>query len=171
MQQAVRLVLAYLTHEPSTDGAPIWVEKRLEAPLVDPFTGKDLGIPLVGIVDVVFEGARGPILVDFKTAGRASGALGTMHELQLSCYSYLLRHCTGQEEEAIEIRTLIKTKSPRVQIDRYAPRQDIHFERLFAVIRAYLEAIGRGNFHISPGLGCSFCDFRGAMCAGMELAA
>jgi hypothetical protein len=37
------------------------VEAALESPLVDPMTGEDLGIHLVGIVDLILDGRGGPI--------------------------------------------------------------------------------------------------------------
>jgi hypothetical protein len=87
-----------------------------------------------------------------------------MHEIQLSSYSYLFRHTSRQEESALEIRQLVKTKVPKVEIHRYAPRTDQHFRRLFSVIRAYLDDLDAGRFCFRPGLGCGMCEFRHAQC-------
>ncbi len=143
---------------------PIAVEKRFEAPLIDPGTGEDLGISLVGIIDLVLEDRDGPLVADFKTAARSSSKLDIMHEVQLSCYSYLFRQVTGRTESALEIRSLIKTKTPKVETERYGPREERHFERLFSIIRSYLDAVGGNKYHIRPGLHCSFCDFREQGC-------
>jgi hypothetical protein len=128
-----------------------------------------LGFPLVGIVDLVLDGDHGPIVVDFKTAARSSTNVDITHELQLSCYSYLIRHVTKTKEQAIEIRSLIKTKTPRVESHSFGPRQELHFERLFCVVRAYLKALNEQAFHIRPGLECSYCDYRETACNGCEL--
>ena len=152
--------LGQLSHE----GAPIAVEERLEAPLIDPTTGEDFGIPLVGIIDLVLDDGNGAIICDYKTAARSSSQLDVIHELQLSCYSYLFRKATGRTESGLEIRSLIKTKTPKVNVEHYGPRQATHFERLFSVIRAYLDAVSSNRYHISPGLGCSFCEYREAVC-------
>jgi putative RecB family exonuclease len=163
--QAVDLVTTYLRQVPENEPPPMAVEERIEAPLIDPRTGENLGIPLVGVLDLVLDAGDGPVIVDFKTAARSSSQLDVMHELQLSCYSYLLRDVAGESEAGLEIRSLIKTKVPRLQFERYGPREARHFERLFDVIRAYLEAVDSNRYHIRPGIHCSFCDYRDAVCA------
>src|SRR5258708_36505690 len=90
-RQAVELVAAYLQAVPANEPKPLAVEVSVEAPLVDPATGEDLGIPLVGIMDLVLDEEAGPLIVDFKTAARNSEPLEITHEIQLSCYSYLFR--------------------------------------------------------------------------------
>jgi hypothetical protein len=87
-----------------------------------------------------------------------------LHELQLSCYSYLYRHTTGRRERGLEVRSLIKTKTPKVEVHRIEPRRDEHFARLFGVVRAYLDAVENNRFHVRPGFECSFCDFRESVC-------
>jgi len=90
--------------------------------------------------------------------------LGVTHEIQLSCYAWLYRQLTGQRESALEIRSLIKTKTPKLEIHRYPARSDVHFGRLFAVVREYLDALDAGRFSYRPGWGCSMCDFREQEC-------
>ena len=70
------LVRAYLAGVPADEPRPLAVEAAMEAPLVDPATGEDLGIPLVGIVDLVLDGDAGPTILDFKTAARGASSLG-----------------------------------------------------------------------------------------------
>lgn len=158
-QQACRLVVAYI-EQLAEEPAPLLVEARLKTPLVDPETGEDLGIPLMGIVDLVLAGPRGPVIVDFKTAARTPAQADLVHELQLTCYSYLVRRLTGQAEEALEIRSLIKTKTPKVVTHCYAPRTAEHYRRLFKVLRAYLQAMDEQREYIRPGIECGYCDFR-----------
>ena len=45
---------AYLAQAPE-DEKPLAVETAVEAPLVDPMTGENLGIPLLGIMDLVLD--------------------------------------------------------------------------------------------------------------------
>jgi putative RecB family exonuclease len=137
------------------------VEVGTEAPLVDPVTGEDLGIPLVGIMDLILPDAGGPLIADFKAAARSSEPLEIDHEIQLTCYSYLFRHASQVCESGLEIRNLVKTKIPKVQSHRYPTRTDKHFSRLFSVIRAYLDDMHSGTFLFRPGLGRGMCDFRG----------
>jgi len=163
-QQTIDLVAAYLLAVPADEPRPLAVEAAVEAPLVDPVSGEDLGIPLVGVIDLVLEEAAGPLVTDFKTAARSNAALEITHEIQLSSYSYLLRHSLQRREAGLEIRSLVKTKVPQIQFQRYTARTEQHFRRLFAAIRAYLEDLDRGSFVYRPGLGCSMCDYRHAHC-------
>jgi hypothetical protein len=60
------------------------VETTLEVPLVDPFTGEKLSIPLLGIVDLIVPGEDGAVVVDFKTTAKSGQPLKKVHEVQLS---------------------------------------------------------------------------------------
>jgi CRISPR/Cas system-associated exonuclease Cas4 (RecB family) len=158
--QARALLKAYLLQVLCMEPRPLAVEAVLEAPLVDLQNGEDLGLPLVGIVDLVLPGEDGSLIVDFKTSARSSEPLEVIHEIQLSCYAYLLRHNASAVEGGLEIRSLIKTKTPRIEFHRYAARNAGHFRRLFAVVRAYLDDLDSGKFLFRPGFGCAMCEFR-----------
>jgi len=135
--QAIGLVQAYLGQVREHESMTLLVEERFEAPLIDPRTGEDLGISLVGIVDLVSDEGEGPCIVDFKTAARSSSQVNVIHELQMSCYSYLFREACGLKEAGLQIRSLIKTKTPKIETQQFEPRQDRDFGRMFDVIRAY----------------------------------
>jgi hypothetical protein len=83
-RQTGNLIRAYLAYIPRDESRPLAVEAALESPLVDPTTGEDLGIPLVGIVDLILDAPTGPLIADFKTAARSSPPLEITHEVQLS---------------------------------------------------------------------------------------
>jgi len=163
-QQVADLVHAYLAQVPNDEPRPLAVEATMQVPLVDPFTGEDLGIPLLGIVDLVLDDADGPVVRDFKTSSRSAPPFEVTHEVQLTSYGYLFRRTTGREEIGLEIHSLIKTKTPKVEGHRYPARTDAHFRRLFAVIREYLDALDTGRFNYRPGWGCAMCDFRESHC-------
>ena len=165
-RQAGSLVAAYLTTIPSTEPKPLAVEASLVAPLVDPFTGENLGIPLVGVMDLVLPEAAGPLIADFKTAAKSSEPLEISHEIQLSCYAYLFRETSAVDETALEIRSLVKTKTPQVHFHRYPARDERHFRRLFAVIRAYLDDLHSGRFVFRPSWSCASCEFCEGACKG-----
>ena len=59
-KQAGDLVRAYIAQVPADEPRPLAVEAVMEAPLVDPETGEDFGIPLVGIVDLALDGVDWP---------------------------------------------------------------------------------------------------------------
>ena len=163
-RQAVVLIGAYLRQVRDDDESAVAVEAHLEAPLVDPDTGEDFGIPLVGVVDLISDTPDGPLVVDFKTTARGGRPLDVVHEVQLTSYAYLFRHESQQREAALEIRSLVKTKTPRVEFHRHRRRTDAHFRRLFAVVRAYLDDLDSGRFIIRPGLACNMCEFRDTLC-------
>jgi hypothetical protein len=163
-RQAIELVRTYLHEVADNEPLPLAVERALEAPLIDPVSGENLGLPLVGVMDLVLPAPDGPVITDFKTAARGGELLETAHEIQLSSYSYLHRHVTQTTESALEIRSLIKTKSPRIETHRYPARTTRHFRRLFSVIRAYLDDLHAQRFVFRPGLNCATCEFRDTNC-------
>ena len=162
--QSANLVSAYLAQLPVDEPSPTTVETKLEAPLVDPFTGEDLGIPLLGVVDLVVDSDDGPLVCDFKTSARSGSPVEIMHEVQLTAYAYLFRQLADESEAGLEIRSLIKTKVPKIEYHRYAARTDSHFRRFFQIVRLYLDDLDRNTFVYRPGFGCTMCDFRDGRC-------
>ncbi len=163
-QQAAGLVRMYLQQLAADDEIPLVVETTLKEPLVDPFSGEDLGIPLLGVLDLILDDPAGPLICDFKTAAKSAAPYEVTHEIQLSCYAYMYRRASGREEGGLEIRSLIKTKTPKLDFHRYEPRSQRHFRRLFAAIRAYLDDLDRGQYVFRPGMGCNMCEFRDDHC-------
>lgn len=164
-RQASSLVDAYLAKVGDTEPKPLAVEASVEAPLVDPVLGEDFGIPLLGVMDLVLPTETGPVISDFKTAAKNSEPLEISHEIQLSCYAYLFRQATDGEEAGLEIRSLVKTKTPQVHFHRYQSRDEQYFRRLFALIRAYLDDLDSGRFVFRPSWGCASCEFRDGACS------
>lgn len=167
-RQAITLIAAYVQQLPPDEPRPLAVEVACEAPLVDPVTGENLSIPLVGVMDLVLPEVAGPVITDFKTASKSSGPLEITHEVQLSCYSFLFRHASPEPEAGLEIRNLVKTKTPQIQFHRYPARAEQHYRRLFAIIREYLDCLHSGRFTIRPGWGCSSCEFCGTRCRSWQ---
>jgi putative RecB family exonuclease len=163
-EQAAGLVRLYLTQLADSDEIPLAVETTLQEPLVDPFGGEDLGIPLLGVLDLILDDRDGPVICDFKTAAKSAAPFEVTHEIQLSCYSYLYRWASGRDEGGLEIRSLIKTKTPKLDFHLYEPRSPRHFRRLFAAIRSYLDDLDSGTFVFRPGLGCGMCEYRDDYC-------
>ena len=164
-KQSVDLVAAYLAHVPDDEPAPKAVEVTMKVPLVDPFSGEDLGIPLLGVVDLIIPEDDGQaIIVDFKTSSRSAPPHEITHEVQLSCYAYLFRQATGQKESGLEIRSLVKTKTPKTEFHEYPTRTEGHLRRLFSLIREYLDALDTGRFNYRPGWNCAMCDHRDGPC-------
>jgi len=154
------LVTMYLAETNIAGEKPLLVERKFETGLYDPITGEDIGIPLVGVIDLVLEGEDGPIIVDFKTAASASHC-DLQHELQLTAYAYLVRAFYGYDESELQVRQLVKTKTPKIVTHRFPPRSDEHFVRFFEIVREYLDALDRGVFNYRPSWNCSMCEHSG----------
>jgi len=101
--QVMDLVTAYINATPIHDETPIAIEQRYEVPLIDPLTGEDFGIPLVGIVDLVLQEECGHVITDFKTSSTSS-LCELQYELQLTSYAYCFREAMGQNELRCEVR-------------------------------------------------------------------
>ena len=154
------LVACYLDEFGGKDEKIIGVESAMAAQLLDPVTGTPLPMPMVGVCDLLLETEDGPILVDFKTAARGGVPLDQQHEIQLACYAAMFRELTGDLEHGLELRTLVKTKQPRVETHRYPQRTDQHMARLFVVVGEYVRGIELGEFNYRPGFNCTFCDMQ-----------
>ena len=123
---------------------------------------------LFGIVDLLLESSSGTAIVDFKTSVKSAAPLDVTHEVQLSCYGYLFRDAYGETERELQIRSLIKTKVPKIETHTYPARSDAHFRRLFAVIRAYLDDLHSNRFVYRPSWTCSMCSFRETHCRAWQ---
>jgi hypothetical protein len=167
-EQAFGLVEAYLREFIKETAHVLAVESVMEAPLAHPETGEDFGIPLVGITDLILETDEGPVVVDFKTTARAASAPDITHEIQLTAYAYLFRAVFRRDESSLEIRSLVKTKTPQVQTHRYPPRERKDFRRLAAAIEAYLDDLQARRFVYRPGMACAMCDYRQTHCRDWE---
>ena len=162
---ATNLIRAYLENVPPDEPKTLGAETPLEADLIDPINGENLGIQLMGIIDLVQDSPDGPVIVDFKTAARATAPSPLAHELQLSAYSYLFRQVTGLQESHLEIRQLIKTKTPKIAVHVFPPRTDEDFERFFELVKEYLAAIRRRQFNYRPSWNCGMCEFAQRCCS------
>ena len=157
--QVLDVVKAYISTIDIPCERPLAVERKFESPLIDPSTGEDCGI-LVGIADLVLDDEEnGPVVIDFKTASSSSTAsrCELSHEIQLTAYSYLIREFFGRES-SLEIRQLVKKKTPKIITHRYPPRSEEHFARFFGVVREYLDAIDKGSYPPKPSWSCSMCQ-------------
>ena len=161
--QVLSLVTSYLESVAIQNERPVAIEKRYEVPLIDPLTGEYFGIPLVGVIDLVLEEESGYVITDFKTAS-SSSLCEMQYELQLTAYSYLVRNIIEEDETRCEVRQLVKTKVPKVNVYRFSRRTEEHFNRFFGLIREYLDALDKGIYNYRPSWQCSMCDHYGSCC-------
>jgi putative RecB family exonuclease len=162
--QVLDLTTAYINSIPIQNERPVAIEKRYEVPLVDPATGENFDIPLVGIADLITEEEGGYVLVDFKTAS-SSSICEMQHELQLTAYAYILRSIIEEDELRCEVRQLVKTKAPKISVYRFPQRTDERFSRFFGLVREYLDTLDKGIFNYRPSFSCGMCEHNGVCCS------
>ena len=152
---ALRLWQAWVENPPfPVDEAPEGVEVYLEHEEATSDRPK-----IIGYLDLV---RAGGLLVEFKTAARSTNAdeLAHQHRLQLTIYALLYRESTWQQEKGFQVIQLIKTKEPKIDVFNLPPASEKDFEELDATIHAFQEGVSNGDFSMSPGQHCSWCDFR-----------
>jgi len=148
------LIQLYLHETPiAPDEKPEAVEVGVEADL----SGQGLPL-LVGVIDLVRAGGR---IVDFKTSARTPNLELLAHttETQTTTYGLLYREATGGKESGIEIHHLIKTKEPKVVVNKLGPVTEAQTTRLYRVIESYLKGVAQEDFVPSPGVQCAGCEF------------
>ncbi|MFZ5479097.1 MAG: PD-(D/E)XK nuclease family protein [Myxococcota bacterium] len=133
---------------------PLGSEQRFEVELRHPLTGVAIPPRLVGVIDLVLDGALGEI----KTAARKTGV--ETYILQLAAYSYAWRETMGVRPK-IRVIELIKTKTPKVEVEEVTltDRQEAWFVEV--AIEAYFSMLA-GAFHPNPGWMCERCEYRRA---------
>jgi len=116
-------------------------------------TVTSLGVPLVGVVDLVadFEGKR--TVVDFKTAASAYPDFEAPLSDQLSAYQL-----AEPEAEQAALCVLVKTKDPRVQW-HVTEREPTQIGEYLGKAEFVAGAIARGEFYKRPGRWCGYCDY------------
>jgi len=148
-----RLVETYIRESDiSPDTKPEAVEVPVEAGL------HHHGLPtLIGVLDLVQAGK----IIDYKTSGQTPNAEKVAHtnEVQTSAYAVLYREATGKRETGIELHHLVKLKNPKLVITAMEPMNDHQQTRLFHLMEAYVDGLGRRDFIPSPGLQCAACEF------------
>lgn len=163
--RTVGLLAYYLRQFGSEDPAPVGVAERTGVDLRDPHAEEDLGIRLSGEIDLVLPSDFGRLIVDVTVSSRTRDRLDIAQEAKLACLAFLFRHRFNDVEAGFEIRHLVLSRVPHIDIHRYPTRTEDHFRRFFAVVRSYLDDRRSGRFVYRPGWGCSACPFRDHACA------
>ncbi len=133
-------------------GKPDAVEVMVEADLASH------GLPtLVGVLDLV----QNETVIDFKTSSTTPNAdrAALVNGTQATAYALLYRENTGGKEAGIELHHLVKLKQPKLSVISLPPISEREQSRLFRIIDAYVEGLGRRDFIPSVGLQCVACEF------------
>lgn len=90
-------------------------------------TGDNLGFTLVGVIDLIVGSRDRAVIADFATKARSSEPLEIFNKIQLTSYSYLFWRLSDQTNARLEIRSLVKTKMPKIEIHGDPARTEVHF--------------------------------------------
>lgn len=153
-ERAQGLVEMYLRETPiPVDEKPEAVEVGVEADL------SKHGLPtLRGFIDLVRPGG---VIVDYKTTAITPNENQVLHrnETQITAYGLLYREATYGKESGFELHHLVKTKVPKLVVNRHRPVTEKQRSKLFRSIESYLGGVQREDWVPSPGLQCSSCEF------------
>lgn len=139
------------------------VDQRVDVPLVDPRTGEELPVPLMGFLDFTTVGGLGEI----KTSGRKSKPRSWV--LQLSAYSYALEQLTGCRPDVTVVQ-LVKTKVPKVVVETVEiTRGDQAW--FLEVASEVFSAVRKEAFPPNPSWACGRCEYRQVCRAAEAMAA
>jgi len=155
--QAVGLVKEYLRQLPASEPRPLAVETTLEAPLADPFTGEDLGLPLLGVVDLVLDGREGPVICDFKTSAKSSTPAEIVHEVQLTAYAILFRKSPENGKRDWRFARSSRARRRRSSGTFLDLAKNHTCGGSFGLWRAYLRRSERGRFRCTGPAGRARC--------------
>src|SRR5262245_60367990 len=149
-------MLAVLHREFDPRTRVLAVEEPFRVPLVDVDTGEVLDRDLVGTVDLLERDAeRRLVVVDLKTAARKYSDLQAEQSLQLSVYSYAMSLSAHADEEDIQLRFDVLTKTRQPELCRYWTTRDRAANvRLYRLTAEVLKAIEAGVFHPIVGWQC-----------------
>jgi CRISPR/Cas system-associated exonuclease Cas4 (RecB family) len=168
-QQCLGLIETYFEQSDiENEGTPIASNQTWNLPLVAPGTSDKVAANITGAFDLVLISEHGPVVVDFRASSRKDSSPDVAHEIKLACYAYAFRELYGESEVELQIRSLIRTKTPKMQVRRFLMRTTKHFHRLFAVIRAHLNDVRSNRYIYRPGWPCSQCTYRETHCAAWE---
>ena len=159
-----RVLGAYLSSELASDprrilGVEVYLRRETGLP-----------VPLVGVLDLVVEGAA-PI--DYKTIA-STPALedeAWQNALQLTAYHLLLQDATGEDPGPGELHYLVKLKTPKV-IRQVLPKVDqAQIDRFKALAETYAQGVSRGEYYPSPGMHCRWCSYKSECASWSGMAA
>lgn len=120
-----------------------------------------LGLPFVGVIDLVAGYRQKQTVIDFKTAAAAYQPHEVALSDQLTAYQL-----AEPEAEQSALCVLVKTKEPRIDwyLSDRKPNQVIEY---LAKVEHVAREISAGRFYKRPGRWCSYCDFL-PVCLGDE---
>jgi len=150
--QGIQLLQPY-HKEIAPNVQPVEVERQF---LVD--TGAT-ELPLMGYIDLIDDQRT---IVDHKTTKRSFAQDAAEKDLQLTAYSMAYRTLYGENESAVRLDVLVRTKEPKVQ-QLAATRTQEDIDRFRRLAEHVERGINAGISYPNENFMCGICGY-GEMC-------
>jgi hypothetical protein len=103
-------------------------------------------------------------IVEYKTSAKSSSQKDADELLQLTLYSWAYRMIYGRPEQGIRLVTLVRTKTPKIQV--LDTKRDVDdYRRAFGIMAGVLRAV---NLHVfyrnTVNHQCESCVYREECC-------
>lgn len=131
------------------------VEVPFLIPLINPSDGKELGINLEGIIDLIEEDET---VVEFKTSQQTISQDDIKDYLQLTCYSYAYEMLYQRPPKLLKMVNFVKSKKPKMIVSE-TKRKKSDYERLFYLASQVLKGIRSEVFFPRQGFWCKDCEY------------
>lgn len=130
-------------------------EVRFTVPLVNPVTGKDLGIVLEGYFDMV---EADETIVEYKTSAQTLSTDDIDSRLQLTAYSYAYELLHHKPPKGLKVVNFVKAKKPRMVVSE--TKRDKHsYKGFLHVATEVFNGINAGIFVPHMGYWCKDCEY------------
>lgn len=116
-------------------------------------TASGLGLPFIGVIDLIADLDSKRAVVDFKTSASAYEDHEVLLSDQLTAYQL-----AEPDAEETALCVLVKTKEPQIEWHR-AERRGDHLVEFLAKTEYLAGEIAAKRFYRRPGKWCSWCDY------------
>ncbi len=130
-------------------------EVPFTVPLVDPATGKELGMNLDGFMDLI---TVGDAVVEFKTSAQTMSLRDVNSHLQLTAYSYAYEVLNRRSTKVLRIVDFVKARKPKMVVLETTRTKADH-ERFLCLAKEVLGAIRAKAFYPRAGYWCKDCEY------------
>ncbi|MFH1648469.1 MAG: PD-(D/E)XK nuclease family protein [Patescibacteria group bacterium] len=124
-------------------------------PLINPSNGKNLGIDLEGIIDLI---EADETIVEFKTSSQTINQKDINDHLQLTAYSYAYEMLYRKPPKLLKVINFVKTKKPKM-ITMETKRGKTDYQRFFNLASQILKGIESQIFFPRTSFMCKDCEY------------
>ncbi len=132
-------------------------EVPFSVPLIDPASGKELGINLDGFIDLI---EADDTIVEFKTSAQTMYPGDVHQHLQLTAYSYAYEMLNHKPPKKLKIIDFVKNKKPKM-LTFETKRDKADHQRFIRIASRVLDGIKHEVFIPKQTFMCKDCEYEG----------